>query len=228
MKTTVIGHPHGFPISYISPAKVEANDIDLTATIVNAALKRKSHVDYYDVMVRVRRARGKRLCAIILDSSGSMTAMKRITIAKGIAINFAEEAYVKRDDLALICFKGNQAEVLLHPTRRYSKAIKLLEEVKTGGRTPLPSALQTLCTMAKIYRTKHSEAAVTGVLVTDGKGNVPIGKNVKDDVERLCKILKKMDVKLKIYDARPSGIIDPSPSFINLIAELAEAEVYRA
>jgi magnesium chelatase subunit D len=226
VRTTIIDHPHGIPISYMPPPKDTVHDVDLTATIVNAASKRKNVADYDDVMVRVRRARGKKLCAIILDSSGSMTVMKRIAIAKGIAINFAREAYVKRDDIALICFKGNQSEVLLQPTRRYSEAIKMLEDVKSGGKTPLPSALQTLHIMAKTYKTKHRKATVMGILVTDGKGNVPLGKSVRDDVERLCRILKTMDVKLKIHDTRPSGAIDPSPSFIDLIAKLTGAEVH--
>jgi magnesium chelatase subunit D len=226
VRTTVIDNPHGVPISYITP-RHDPHDIDLTATIVSAALRESPAVEEDDIRVRVRRARAKRLCAILLDSSGSMAAMRRIKIAKGIAMNFIKNAYVKRDELALICFKGAKSDVLSHPTRRYSDVLRLLDGVKTGGRTPLPSALYNLAVMAKAFKEKHRNAVVTGILVTDGKANVPLGGDLKEDMERLCKMLRRMNVKLKIYDTRPPGVIDPAPSFIDLIAKLTDAEVYR-
>jgi magnesium chelatase subunit D len=226
VRTTVIDDPHGIPISYTIP-KREPHDIDLTATIVSAMLRGSPIVEDEDVRVRIRRARAKRLCAILLDSSGSMTAMRRIAIAKGIAMDFVKNAYVKRDELALICFKGFRSEVLVHPTRRYGDVLRLLEEVKTGGRTPLSSALYDLLVMARTFKEKHKNAVVTGVLITDGKANVSLRGDVKEEIEGLCRALKRMGVKLEIYDTRPRGIIDPAPSYINLIARFTDAEVHR-
>ncbi len=225
-RTTVIDYPHGFPISYITP-RHDPHDIDLTATIVSAILRGSPSIEGEDVRVRVRRARAKRLCAILLDSSGSMAAMKRIGIAKGVAMNFIKNAYVKRDELALICFKGAKSEVLVHPTRRYSEVLRLLDEVRTGGRTPLPSALHDLVVMARTFKEKYRNAAVKGILVTDGRANVPLGGDIREEIEGLCKKLKRIGVKLEIYDTRPLGVMDPAPSFIDMIAELTDAEVYR-
>ncbi|NHW44214.1 MAG: VWA domain-containing protein [Candidatus Verstraetearchaeota archaeon] len=226
VRTTVIDNPHGIPISYTIP-KREPHDIDLTATIVSAILRGSPIVEEEDVRVRIRRARAKRLCAILLDSSGSMTAMRRIAIAKGIAMDFVKNAYVKRDELALICFKGLRSEVLVHPTRRYGDVLRILEEVKTGGRTPLSSALYDLLVMARTFKEKHKNAVVTGVLITDGKANVPLRGDVKEEIEGLCRALKRMGAKFKIYDTRPRGIIDPAPSYIDLIARFTDAEVHR-
>jgi len=226
VRTTVIDNPHGAPISYTTP-RHDPHDIDLTATMISAILRKSPVIEEEDIRVRVRKARTKRLCAILLDSSGSMAAMRRIRIAKGIAMNFIKNAYVKRDELALICFKGVKSDVLAHPTRRYNDVLRLLDGVKTGGRTPLPSALHNLATMAKIFKEKYKNAVVTGILVTDGKANVPLGGDIKEEIERLCKTLKRMNVKLEIYDTRPSGVIDPAPSFIDLMAKLTDAEVHR-
>jgi magnesium chelatase subunit D len=230
VRTTVIDDPHGVPISYITPMR-EPHDVDLTATIVNAIMRGAQAVEGEDVRVRVRRARAKRLCAILLDSSGSMAAMRRIAIAKGIAMNFVRGAYVKRDELALICFKGFRSEVLAPPTRRYNDVLRLLDEVRTGGRTPLPSALYELAVMARAFKEKHRKAVVKGVIVTDGKANVAleggVRGNVREEVERLCRALRRMGVKLEIYDTRPPGLMDPAPSFIDLMAELTGAEVHR-
>jgi magnesium chelatase subunit D len=226
VRTTVIDNPHGTPISYTLP-KREPHDIDLTATIVSAMLRSSPIVEDEDVRVRIRRARAKRLCVILLDSSGSMTAMRRIAIAKGIAMDFVKNAYVKRDELALICFKGFRSEVLVHPTRRYGDVLRLLEEVKTGGRTPLSSALYDLLIMARTFKEKHRNAVVTGVLITDGKANVPLRGDVREEIEGLCRALKRMNVKLEIYDTRPRGVIDPAPSYIDLVAMLINAEVHK-
>jgi len=226
VRTTVVDHPHGVPISYLPPRR-DPRDIDPTATIVSAALRGSQAVEEEDLRVRVRRARAKRLCAILLDSSGSMAAMRRIGVAKGVAMNFVKNAYVKRDELALICFRGARSEVLSPPTRRYQEVLGMLDGVKTGGRTPLPSALHDLAAMAKIFRGKHRNAVVTGILVTDGKANVSMGGNVREEVERLCRVLRRMGVRLEVYDTRVPEVIDPAPSFIDLIAELAEAEVRR-
>ena len=227
VRTTVIDSPHGVPISYITP-RHDPHDIDITATIISAALRGSPAIEEDDIRVRVRRARAKRLCAILLDSSGSMAAMRRIEIAKGIAMNFIKSAYVKRDELALICFRGAKSDVLSHPTRRYNDVLRLLDNVKTGGRTPLPSALFNLAVMAKIFKEKYRNSAVTGILVTDGKANVPLGGDLKEDIERLCRMLRKIGVKLEIYDTRPPKMIDPAPSFIDFIAKLTGAEVHTA
>jgi magnesium chelatase subunit D len=226
VRTTVIDNPHGMPISYTTP-KREPHDVDLTATIVSAMLRGSPIVEDEDVRVRVRRARAKRLCAIVIDSSGSMTAMRRIAIAKGIAMDFVKNAYVKRDELALICFKGLRSEVLAHPTRRYGDVLRLLDEVKTGGRTPLSSALCDLLLLAGTFKEKHKNAVVTGILITDGKANVPLRGDVREEIEDLCRALKRMGVKLEIYDTRPQGAIDPAPSYIDLVARLTDAEAQR-
>jgi len=225
-RTTVVDFPHGIPVSYIAPSR-EPHDIDIAATLTNAFLRGSGVVEEGDIRVRVRKARAKRLCAIILDSSGSMAAMRRISIAKGVAANFIKNAYVKRDELALISFRGMRSEVLAYPTRRYSDILSMLDGVKTGGKTPLSSALYEFAIMARSFREKHRNAFVTGILITDGKANVPLGGDLRGEIERLCRILKRMRIKLEIYDTRSQNVIDPAQSFIDLIASLTDAEVRR-
>jgi len=226
VRMTVVDVPHGIPISYTIPKGVP-HDIDLTATIVAAALRGSSEIEDDDIRVRIRRARAKRLYVILLDSSGSMAVMKRIAIAKGIAMKLTENAYVKRDELALICFRGSRSEIVVPPTRRYSDVLRILDDIKTGGRTPLPSALYDLLIIAKAFKAKHRNAVVTGVLITDGKANVPLWRDVKEDIVRLCEVLKRVGVKLEIYDTRPQGVLDPAPSYIDLIASMTGATTHR-
>jgi len=230
-RLTVIGHPHGYPISYTLPRKPdELHDIDLVASINAAAMRLRRLplvVDEEDIRVRVRKCRAPRLIAIVLDSSGSMGILKRMSIAKGIAQRLIEESYVRRDFITLITFRGQQAELTVPPTKRYEDVLRALDELPTGGRTPLPAALQSLLTVARIFRMKHRDAAVKAILITDGKANVPLNRSVEEDIRALVGALTRNNIKLEIYDTRPPSDFELAPSYINLIAELSGASVHR-
>jgi len=227
-RATVIGFPHGYPISSVIPTKPDQLcDVDLTATIRAAAMKLKKNIDESDIRVRVRKTRVPRLTVIMLDASGSMAAKRRIRIAKGIAAKLIENSYVKRDSLALISFSGYGAEILVPPTRRYSSVMDALQGVTIGGRTPLSSALQALLMLARRFRMKHKDSVVRGILITDGKANTPLyGKSVKEELEMLASAIRKSRLHLEIYDSRTRSI-DPAPSYIDMLSELLNAPVYR-
>ncbi len=221
-RAKVIGYPHGIPIYHV-PGKSE--DVDLVATIRSAIAKGRKKIRDEDLMIRVRRAKLPRLTVIVLDASGSMAAKRRISIAKGIAEKLIENCYVKRDYLALITFRGFNAEVVVPPTKKYSAVIDSLRSVKIGGRTPLPSALQTLLSMARSFKLKNKNSTVRAILITDGKANTPLHRSVREDMEVLCLALKKLGVKMEIYDTRVG--LDPAPSYLDLMKEIMNAEVLK-
>ncbi|RLI82214.1 magnesium chelatase [Archaeoglobales archaeon] len=226
-KATVIGHPHGYPVSSTPPLKPEQLcDVDLVATIRASASKFKSKIDEDDVRVRVRKIRVPRLTIILLDSSGSMAAMRRISIAKGVAKRIIENSYVKRDSLALITFRGYGADILVPPTRRYASVMDALQNVKTGGRTPLSSALQTLLTLTRSFRMKNKNSVVRCILISDGKANTPLfNKSIKEEIQILSSAIKKNKVKFEIYDTR-AKTIDPAPTYVEMLSEVLNAPVY--
>ena len=224
-RATVIGYPHGYPVSSV-PSK-NFQDIDIIATIRSALSNGRKTVEDEDFRVRVRKVRLPRLTVILLDTSGSMIAMKRIKIAKGIAKRLIENSYVKRDSLALITFRGGSAEVIVPPTRRYSTVMSALENVIVGGRTPLASALQSFLFLAKSFRMKNKNSVVKGILITDGKANASLyGKAIREEIQMLTSALRKSDVKLEIYDTRGRAI-DPAPSYIDLISSILNAPVVK-
>lgn len=225
-KAIVIGHPDGYQVSNTIPSKIEQlRDIDLAATIRASAANLRNKITDDDIRVRVRKIRIPRLSVLLLDSSGSMAAIRRISIAKGVARKIIENSYVKRDSLALIAFKGYKADILVPPTRRYASVIEALQSVKTGGRTPLPSALQTLLMLARSFRMKNKNSVVKCFLISDGKANTPIGKSIKEEIQSFASTIKKNKIKFEIYDTRKA--IDPSPSYIDMLSELLDAPVYR-
>lgn len=230
-RVTLVGVPHGYPFTYTVPrSEDQLRDLDLVATIVASALrlpKEPLEVEEPDFRVRVRRHRAPRLSVIVLDSSGSMGALRRMSVAKGVAHRLIEESYVKRDSVALIAFRGLHAEVVVPPTRSYVRVLEAIDGLPTGGRTPLASALASLLVMARRFRAKNRRGVVRAALITDGKANVPIAGPLREELERLAIALRGSKVGLEVYDTRPSVGFDPSPSYIDLIARLAGAQVYR-
>ncbi len=222
-KAVVVGYPHGYPISYV-PSNV-LRDVDIVATIRAWAVSGGKDIGDC-IRVRVRKTRLPRLTVIALDTSGSMLAMRRIAVAKGVAKKLIENSYIKRDSLALITFRGFGAEVLVPPTKRYSDVMSALQNVAIGGRTPLSSALQTLLHLTRAFKLKNKNSVVRCILITDGKANTSLyGKPIKEELKILANAMKKYGIKIDIYDTRKG--IDPAPSYIDLLSSLLNATVYK-
>lgn len=221
-KMTVIGKKHGIPVSYVPPLN-GFEDINILATLNSAVLRGfPIEIRNEDIRVNVRKARAPRITAILLDSSGSMGLQKRISIAKGIAKKLVERSYQRRDWLSLIVFRGNEAELIVKPTKRYEKIFDAIESLPTGGKTPLPSALLKLISISNHVKNAHCR----GILITDGKANVPVFGKVDDDLAQICSLIVKKGIKLEIYDTR-SKVFDPAPNYIEMISEITKAEVHK-
>ncbi len=225
---TVINFPKGVPVSYMPP-KDEIRDVDFYSSIVWAIMSGKkppARLNSSDIRVRVRKSKAPTLWVLVLDSSGSMAIRKRISVAKGIAEKLVEKGYVKKSKMALIVAKGNRAEIVIPPTKNYSKVIESIEGVPTGGRTPLSSALYNLLLLAKREKMKEKSLKVRAFLITDGKANVPLfSGRIKDEIIELASRLKKRDIELNVYDTRFAG--DIGLSFIPILKDIANARVYK-
>ncbi len=125
-----------------------------------------------DLHIKRYRSKAGILFCFLVDASGSM-ALHRMRQAKGAVNALLEQAYVHRDQVALLAFRGEQADVLLPPSQSVELASRALDVLPTGGGTPLAAALLSAYQLAEqarsrgIYRT-------TLVIITDGRPNVPL------------------------------------------------------
>ena len=121
--------------------------------------------------IRIRRLvqRTETTTVFAVDASGS-AALERLAEAKGAVELLLAECYVRRDRVALIAFRGREADLLLPPTRSLVRAKRALAALPGGGGTPLAAGLDAAAALAEGIRRGGRTPVV--VLLTDGRANV--------------------------------------------------------
>jgi magnesium chelatase subunit D len=129
-------------------------------------------IQHSDLQVKQFRNKAGALFCFAVDASGSM-ALHRMRQAKGAVHALLQQAYVHRDRVALIAFRGTTAETLLPPSQSVELARCPLDRLPTGGGTPLAAALLHALTIAQ---QAHSRGILQTLLVllTDGRANVGV------------------------------------------------------
>lgn len=122
-----------------------------------------------DMRVVRRKPRSETTTIFLVDASGSQ-ALGRLAEAKGAVQLLLADCYVRRDQVALIAFRGRAAELLLAPTRSLVRAKRSLAGLPGGGGTPLASGLDAGAELADQVRRRGGTPAL--VVLTDGAANV--------------------------------------------------------
>ena len=105
----------------------------------------------------------------VVDASGS-AALHRLAEAKGAVELLLADCYIRRDQVALIAFRGSAAELLLPPTRSLARAKRSLSGLPGGGGTPLAAGLDAAFALSDSIRRKGQTPTV--VVLTDGRANI--------------------------------------------------------
>lgn len=131
----------------------------------------RPHVEVRAEDFRVTRykQRSETTTIFVVDASGS-SALHRLAEAKGAIELLLADCYVRRDRVALIAFRGREAELLLPPTRSLVRAKRSLAGLPGGGGTPLAAGLDAAVALADGVRRRGGTPVL--VLLTDGRANI--------------------------------------------------------
>jgi magnesium chelatase subunit D len=166
----------GHPVADREPGE-NPEDVALVATVRAAAPHQRARgregpgidVRHHDLRQNVREGREGNLILFLVDASGSMAARKRMSAVKGAVLSLLNDAYQRRDKVALISFRGESANILLPPTSSVALAAPRLEELPTGGRTPLAVGIEKAAEVLEREKLRDRERRPLVVLLTDGR-----------------------------------------------------------
>jgi len=150
-------------------------DISVMATVQSALIRDQDdfQITRNDLHQKVRKGKTGNLILFVVDASGSMAASSRMEAVKGSVLSLLTDAYQRRDMVGVISFRGVEAQLLLEPTYSVEQAEQAMQSLPTGGRTPLPHALQlAIQVINKLNPDKDLKPLL--VILSDGKANVPL------------------------------------------------------
>jgi magnesium chelatase subunit D len=196
----------------------QPTSLALGATLRSAAMRSPDEfqVGKSDLHQQIRVGTHANLILLVVDASGSMAAQRRMEAVKGAVLTLLTDAYQRRDQVAVIAFRGEDATLLLAPTRSVERAEQGLRALPTGGRTPLPHALQLA--LETLEQAGDNMAQPLLVLLTDGRANVALvdGGDPWRESLALAELLAGRGV--------PSLVLDTEAGFLRLgrAAQLAQ------
>jgi len=146
-----------------------------------------------------------------------MGARRRMESAKGAVVGLLQDAYQRRDLVALVAFRGDTAEVVLRPTGSVEVARARLAELPTGGRTPLAAGLLRALEVSTAPARKASHTPLL-VVITDGRATAaPDGMDPPAAALEAAAQVRRAGVTSVVLDVEDAG------ASLVLAAELAGA-----
>nr|WP_243876437.1 putative cobaltochelatase [Streptomyces sp. 846.5] len=167
-----------------------------------------------DFREQIREGRESNLVLFVVDASGSMAARQRMSAVKGAVLSLLMDAYQRRDKIGMVTFRGSDAVLALPPTSSVEVGAARLEQLPTGGRTPLAAGLLRAHETLRLERLRDPRRRPLLVVVTDGRATG--GSQALPDARRAAQLLAAQGTAAVVVDC------ESGPVRLGLAAELAQ------
>jgi magnesium chelatase subunit D len=167
-----------------------------------------------DVRLGVREGREGNLVMFCVDASGSMGTKRRMGEVKTAIVSLLLDAYQRRDKVGLVTFARAEATVALPPTGSVETAVRRLESLPTGGRTPLAEGLLQTAEVLRIAAIRDPRRRPLLVLVTDGRATY--GESAFARAQQAAGWIAQQGIPTVVVDCEPRRGVR-----LGLAAELA-------
>ncbi|HEX6478846.1 MAG TPA: ATP-binding protein [Ktedonobacteraceae bacterium] len=165
-----------------------------------------------DLRQKVRERKTRALLIFVVDGSDSVMARQFMARTRRVLLALLQNAYERRDRVAMLVFRFAQGRIVLPPTRNFSRARRCVEELYVGGCTPLATGLLEGLRMAETERLRNPAVVPVLVILTDGLANIDLSGNMRSDTPRR----DALSVAREIAGRRISAImIDTNPSSLS-------------
>ncbi len=158
-----------------------------------------------DFRIKKYRSKAGALFIFAVDASGSM-ALNRMRQAKGAVHALLEQAYVNRDRVALLAFRGDEADLLLPPTGSVELLRRAVDQLPTGGGTPIAASLVASLEVADQAK-RRGFGNIVLVMLTDGRANVGLKTDragVDAEVKQLARSVAETGIRSLVIDTQRS------------------------
>jgi len=215
------------------PAAGDLRDLAWVPTLRRASARRRPartemviSPQIEDLLRKQRVCRPGRLLLFVVDASGSM-GVTLTALAKRIALAVLQDAYVRRDRVAMVAFREKSAELLFGPTNQVSLVRRAFGTLPCGGTTPLARGLQVAHETLRRCSRVDAGWRPTLILVSDGRGNVgsrPGYNAMLEEVEAATRALVRLpSLSIVFLDTTEDGKNDAPAR--NLAAQLRARRV---
>lgn len=143
----------------------------------------------------------------LVDASRSIAVKQRMKVVKGAIMELLRQAYQKRDRIGLVTFRKTEAVEILPFTNNFSEAKKRLEEIATGGKTPLAAGLQQALRICVKEKRLNKQSVPYVVIVTDGNANETVlpggtAAQARNEAYRIARSIANEHIPVSVIDTQ--------------------------
>src|SRR5712692_731480 len=218
--------------------KAKVSDLAIDATVRAAAPMQKDRgrrhgerlrLEREDLRQKVRERRVGNLIVFVVDASASMDAEQRMAATKGAILSLLQDAYVRRDRVAVVIFKNRTAEVVLRPTSSVSLARRRLEKLSVGGTTPLTHGLIAGYNVIRTELRRDPTVRPLLVMISDGRGNISMFKEEPlVEAQRVAALILSERIDALVIDSARDFSLLPSVQHLARVAPMYQTYAINA